>query len=235
MSSEHVYIFMAQEYNHGTTRMTATRSADQVHAALSQQIVSGGLRPGDPLAETALAARFGLSRTPVREALQRLAAEGLVERGPRRAFVVRRMSDDALRHLFEALAELEALCASLAALRMTPTDHALLAGILDRDDLPGSDYAEANIRFHARLRQGAGNAVLVELLEDLDRRSLPWRNAQFSARQARIATSRAEHRAILAAITARDADRAADRMRAHMGASLGVILEMLAARSYSAG
>ncbi|MCG6112479.1 MAG: GntR family transcriptional regulator [Paracoccus sp.] len=215
--------------------MSATRSADQVHAALSAQIVAGTLRPGDPLAETALAARFGLSRTPVREALQRLAGEGLVERGPRRAFVVRDMTTDALRHLFEALAELEALCASLSALRMTPTDHALLAGILDRDDLPGADYAQANIRFHGALRQGAGNEVLADLLADLDRRSLPWRNAQFQKRAARIATSRAEHRAILAAITARDAEGAADLMRAHMGASLGVILEMLAARPYSAG
>ena len=155
--------------------MSATRSADQVHAALSAQIVAGTLRPGDPLAETALAAQFGLSRTPVREALQRLAGEGLVERGPRRAFVVRDMTTDALRHLFEALAELEALCASLSALRMTPTDHALLAGILDRDGLPGADYAQANIRFHGALRQGAGNAVLADLLADLDRRSLAAR------------------------------------------------------------
>ena len=210
--------------------MPAIRSADQIHDALSAQIIAGTLRPGDPLGETTLAARFGLSRTPVREALQRLAAEGLVERGPRRAFVVRRMSSDALRHLFEALAELEALCASLSALRMTPTDHALLANILDRDDLPGADYAQANMRFHETLRRGAGNEVLADLLADLNRRSLPWRNAQFQVRATRIATSRAEHRAILKAITARDADRAADLMRAHMGTSLGVILEMIAGR-----
>ena len=210
--------------------MPAIRSADQIHDALSAQIIAGTLRPGDPLGETTLAGRFGLSRTPVREALQRLAAEGLVERGPRRAFVVRRMSSDALRHLFEALAELEALCASLSALRMTPTDHALLANILDRDDLPGADYAQANMRFHETLRRGAGNEVLADLLADLNRRSLPWRNAQFQVRATRIATSRAEHRTILAAITARDADRAADLMRAHMGTSHGVILEMIAGR-----
>ncbi|CAM3186805.1 GntR family transcriptional regulator [Paracoccus nototheniae] len=210
--------------------MSASRSADQIHATLSSQIVAGHLRPGDALAETALAARFGLSRTPVREALQRLAAEGLVERGPRRAFAVRRMTTDGLRHLFEALAELEALCAGMAALRMTPADHAMLAGILDSDDLPGADYAQLNIRFHQSLRQGAGNDVLAGMLEDLNRRSLPWRNAQFEARQGRIASSRAEHRAILTAITARDDTAAAAQMRAHMGASLGVILEMIAAR-----
>lgn len=208
-----------------------SRSADQIHAVLSDRIVAGLLRPGDPLAEMALAQEFGLSRTPVRQALQRLDAEGLVERGPRRAFVVRRMTTEALRHLFEALAELEALCAGLSARRMTPTDHAQLARILDRDDLPGADYAQANIRFHAALRQGAGNDVLAGLLVDLDRRSLPWRNAQFQMRRTRIATSRAEHRAVLEAIRAQDADRAAIAMRGHMGASLGVILEMIAARS----
>lgn len=199
-------------------------SAEQIHARLSAQIVTGQLRPGDILAETALASQFGLSRTPVREALHRLAADGLVERGPRRAFEVRRMSTHALRHLFEALAELEALCAGMAALRMTPADHAVLAGILDRDDLPDADYPRLNARFHQMLRQGAGNEVLAGMLEDLDRRSLPWRNAQFEARRDRIDSSRAEHQAILEAITARDNVGAAAQMRAHIGASLGVIL-----------
>lgn len=210
--------------------MSAPRSADQIHAALSAQIVTGSLRPGDPLAEAALAARFGLSRTPVREALHRLSTEGLIERGPRRAFVVRRMSPEALRHLFEALAELEALCASMAARRMDATDLARLDAILDCDDLPGADYAGQNLRFHTALRMGAGNDVLSDLLLDLNRRSLPWRDAQFATNAARIASSRAEHRAIAQALRARDAEGAATAMRAHMGASLGVILDMIAAR-----
>lgn len=217
--------------------MPQTRSADQVHAALTADIVQGALRPGDALAEAALAARFGLSRTPIREALQRLAAEALVERGPRRAFVVRRLGTDALRHLFEALAELEALCASMSALRMTAADHAALAAILDRGDAPGADYAAVNIQFHEALRAGAGNDVLACLLADLNRRSLPWRSAQFQLRTSRIDTSRAEHRAILDAVATRRPDRAADLMRGHMAASLGVILDLLAARdrAYSAG
>lgn len=210
--------------------MSAPRSAEHVHAALSAEIVSGVLCPGDPLGENALAGRFGVSRTPVREALQRLAAEGLVERGPRRAFLVRRMSPEALRHLFEALGELEALCAGMAALRMTSAELAVLAKMLENDG-SAADYAEVNIRFHNALRHGAQNAVLADLLEDLNRRSLPWRNAQFLERSTRIETSRAEHREILAAVTARDADAAAALMRSHMGAALGTVLEMIASRS----
>ena len=209
--------------------MTAPRSAEQVHTALAAGIVQGQLPPGSPLGETALAAQFGLSRTPVREALQKLAGEGLVERGPRRAFVVRRMSTDALRHLFEALGELEALCAGMAARRMSAAEIALLARILDSDG-PCADYADVNIRFHDALRQGAQNQVLAGLLGDLNRRSLPWRNAQFTQRTERIDTSRAEHRAILEAVITRDADRAAALMRTHMGAALGTVLELIASR-----
>ncbi|MGZ3217026.1 GntR family transcriptional regulator [Paracoccus sp. T5] len=207
--------------------MTVARSADQIHAALSRQIVAGQLRPGDPLAETALAARFGVSRTPTREALHRLATEGLVERGPRRAFLVRRMSPEVLRDLFEALGELEALCASLAAHRMTPIERAALEAILAEGEDPEADYAAVNRRFHDALRSGGQNVVLSGMLDDLNRRSMPWRSAQFEAQPDRMDSSRAEHRAIVQAVLAQDGTQAAALMRAHMAASLGVVLEML--------
>lgn len=210
--------------------MTAPRSADQIHAALSAQIVAGQLRPGDPLGETALADRFGVSRTPVREALQRMAAEGLVERGPRRAFVVRRMTPTALRHLFEALGEIEALCTRLAAQRMTAIERAELADILAQDSGSHDDYAALNARFHDALRMGAGNHVLGDVLADLNRRSLPWRNAQFQVGGQRMESSRHEHRAILQAIIAQDGDSAAALMRDHMATSLAVVLRMIAQR-----
>ncbi|MEO1910530.1 MAG: GntR family transcriptional regulator [Paracoccus sp. (in: a-proteobacteria)] len=210
--------------------MTAKRSADQIHAALSAQIVAGQLRPGDPLGETVLAGRFSLSRTPVREALQRLAAEGLVERGPRRAFVVRQMTPEALRDLFEALGEIEALCAGLAAQRMTAIARAELARIIDQDSGDHAGYAVLNAQFHDALRHGAGNRVLAGMLDDLNRRSLPWRNAQFQTSARRMESSRREHRAILQAIMAQDGDRAAGLMRDHMATSLAVVLRMIAER-----
>ncbi|RJE81441.1 GntR family transcriptional regulator [Paracoccus sp. JM45] len=210
--------------------MSAPRSADQIHASLSAQIVAGQLRPGDPLAEAALADRFNMSRTPVREALQRMAAEGLVERGPRRAFIVRRMTPTDLGHMFEALGEIEALCARLAAQRMTPIARAQLTEILAVECRTHDDYAALNRRFHEALRLGAGNQVLSDLLADLNRRTLPWRNAQFHTSNGRMDSSRQEHHAILQAIIAQDGDKAAALMRDHMAGSLAVVLAMIAPR-----
>ncbi|MTH79736.1 GntR family transcriptional regulator [Paracoccus aestuariivivens] len=201
------------------------RSADHIHALLSERIISGGLRPGAPLAEAAIAAEFGVSRTPVREALHRLSTEGLIERGARRAFIVRRMGVADLAELFEALGEIEATCAGLAARRMTEIEISALATILTDD---ANDYARLNSRFHAALRAGARNQVLTSLATDLERRSLPWRDASFRIRSDRIDRSREEHDDILRAITARDGERAAALMRTHMARSLHAISELLA-------
>lgn len=206
-------------------------SADQIHAQLIRDIVGGKLLPGAPLAEVQLAGRFGVSRTPIRQALHRLDAEGMVERGPRRAYLVRRMNHDALRDLFESLGEIEALCAGLAARRMTPMEQAALGMIVDQGDRPDADYAETNRRFHEALRLGAKNAVMAELAADLNRRSLPWRDAQFDKGQDRIDSSRREHRQILDAVIAHDADRASAAMRAHMATSLGVIEKLMSERT----
>ncbi|TMV84737.1 GntR family transcriptional regulator, partial [Thioclava sp. BHET1] len=83
---------------YGVTR--GKKYADQVHAAILSSIVEGRYRPGDMLNELPISAEFGVSRTPVREALHRLVAEGLVERGPRRALLVRRVPIQALHELF---------------------------------------------------------------------------------------------------------------------------------------
>ncbi|MFH5774296.1 GntR family transcriptional regulator [Paracoccus sp. NGMCC 1.201697] len=204
------------------------RSADHVHAALSERIVAGTLRPGDALTESGIAEEFGMSRTPVREALHRLDSEGLVERGPRRAFVVRRMSVADLRDLFETLGEIEAICARLAAHRMTEIERDALTRILADDN---GHYATVNARFHDALRRGAQNRTIAALLDDLNRRSLPWREASFRGSGDRIGQSRDEHRAILQAVLARDGDHAATLMRAHMASSLSAISEMLLAEA----
>src|SRR4030095_9786100 len=102
--------------------------AEELRLQLADEIVRGALAPGAPLDETDIARRFNVSRTPVREALRQLAASGLVEARAHRGAVVARPSLDRLNGMFEAMAELEALCAGLAAERMPAVARARLGG-----------------------------------------------------------------------------------------------------------
>ena len=203
------------------------RSADHVHSAIIQKIVSGKLLPGDALNELPIGEEFGVSRTPVREALQRLSASGLVERGPRRAFVVRKMDMDAMHSLFEAVGELEALVARMAAQRMSELERQRLSTIVSEGENKAADYTVSNARFHEAIHAGAHNDVLAVTLADLNLRTLPWRAAQLRAREARVQASRLEHRAIAEAIQARDGEGAEQLMRAHVAASFIGLVAMV--------
>ena len=103
--------------------------AEELRLQLADEIVRGALAPGAPLDETDIARRFNVSRTPVREALRQLAASGLVEARAHRGAVVARPTLDGLNEMFEAMAELEALCAGLAAERMPAAERARLEAI----------------------------------------------------------------------------------------------------------
>ncbi|WP_299131997.1 GntR family transcriptional regulator [uncultured Amaricoccus sp.] len=194
--------------------------ADRLVRALSDEIVSGRLGPGIRLDEQSLADRFGLSRTPVREALGQLAAIGLAEKRPHRGVLVANFTIERMRHMFELMAELEALCARLAARRMIPDAKALLeeehiaTEVLARNgDFEG--YEAANRAFHRAIYDGSANPVLVEATEDARRRLSPFRRAQFHL-EGRIAKSFAEHGGVIAAILAGDEEAAYARMRDHL-------------------
>src|SRR6202789_243171 len=103
--------------------------AEELRLQLADEIVRGALAPGAALDETDIARRFGVSRTPVREALRQLAASGLVEARAHRGAVVAQPSLERLGGMFEAMAELEALCAGLAAERMTPAERYRLGAV----------------------------------------------------------------------------------------------------------
>ncbi|MFD2237654.1 GntR family transcriptional regulator [Aureimonas populi] len=201
-----------------------------MHDALLERIFEGRISPGDGLSEVALAEEFSVSRTPIREALHRLSLEGLVERGARRVFVVRRMAPEALAELFEAVGEVEALVARKAALRMSEMERQALRAIVAEGralSLDPQGYAAMNTRFHAALQAGARNAILADLLFDLSLRTLPWRRAQFTRREKRLRSSQSEHEAILDAILKQDGEAAFQRMRAHVAASFLVISGMI--------
>ena len=120
--------------------------AEELRLQLADEIVRGVLAPGSPLDETDIARRFGVSRTPVREALRQLVASGLVEARAHRGAVVAQPSLERLTGMFEAMAELEALCAGLAAERMTAAERQKLEAI--HDELRVLSHAGNPERFH---------------------------------------------------------------------------------------
>lgn len=215
----------------GSDPASAGPTADRLHAALVDRILDGRLKPGDALNELALAEDFGVSRTPVREAVQRLAMAGLAERGPRRSFRVRRLPPAELGDLLEALCEIEAVCARLSAARMSEVERRELE-ICVRDGAraaaegDGEAYARLNGRFHQLLFDGARNDHLKEIAGQLRVRAAPYREAQFRQTD-RIASSQDEHERILEAVLGRDPDGAQAAMMWHVASSSLNIRRML--------
>ncbi len=200
-------------------RKRVTR-AEELRLQLADEIIRGRLPPGTALDETALAARFGVSRTPVREALRELAASGLVDTRPHRGSVVARPSLERLQDMFDVMAELEALCAGLAALAMTPPErrqldqlHQEMGEMMRAGDFAA--YREANEQFHAALYAGSHNDYLVEITIGTRRRLSPFRRAQFLA-LGRLALSHREHDGVVTAVLRGDRETAANAMRAHI-------------------
>jgi DNA-binding GntR family transcriptional regulator len=194
--------------------------ADELRLQLADEIVRGLISPGAALDETELARRFGVSRTPVREAIRQLDARGLVEVRPHRGAVVARPSEERLIGMFEAMAELEALCAGLAAERMTATERSALEAVHEelRALLHGSDpqhYHEVNEAFHATIYAGAHNSYLAEMTHATRKRVQPFRRAQFR-NLGRLAKSHLEHDRVVVAILRGDRAGAAAAMRLHI-------------------
>ena len=194
--------------------------AEELRLQLADEIVRGTLRPGSALDETDIARRFSVSRTPVREALRQLVASGLVEARAHRGAVVAQPSIDRLSGMFEAMAELEALCAGLAAERMTPAERHRLEAV--HEELRVLSHAgnpdrfhEVNERFHNTIYAGSQNGYIAEITLATRARVQPFRRAQFR-NLGRLAKSHAEHDRVVVAILRGDRIGAAAAMRAHI-------------------
>lgn len=192
---------------------------------LADEIVDGRLQPGIRLDEQELAARFGVSRTPVREVLRDLAASGLIDLRPRRGAVVAALTPERLADMFEMLRELEALAARLAAQRMSPGERRALE-MLHRGartavgDGDGEAYERGNVAFHAAIIQGSHNAVLIEQALAFRQRLRPFSRGQFRL-LGRLAESFAEHEVVLAALLRGDGEGAEAAMRLHVATVSG--------------
>ena len=194
--------------------------AEELRLQLADEIVRGVLAPGSALDETDIALRFNVSRTPVREALRQLAVSGLVDARAHRGAVVARPSLERLTGMFEAMAELEALCAGLAAERMLPAERRALEAV--HEELRVLSYTgnpdrfhEVNERFHNAIYAGSQNGYIAEMTLATRVRVQPFRRAQFR-NLGRLAKSQAEHDCVVVAIMRGDRVGAAAAMRAHI-------------------
>jgi DNA-binding GntR family transcriptional regulator len=195
-------------------------SVDIIREQLEQDIIIGVFRPGDRLDEISLAKRFSTSRTPVRETLQRLASSGLVEYRPRQGVFVRRISLNELVEMFEVMAELEGMCARLAARRITPEQLAQLAESLAACEAAAQSgnadqYYGINSEFHLIIYEASHNGFLLEQAKALHTRLAPYRRLQLRVRY-RINQSMVEHREVFAAIEAGDSAKAQASLKAHV-------------------
>lgn len=187
---------------------------------IEEEIAEGRLRPGERLEEVDLARRYGVSRTPIREALKQLAAIGLVVSQPRRGTVVARLSPAELVEMFDVMAELEGMAGRLAARRSNAEDTARLAAAHEACGMAAARgdadayYAE-NERFHEAIYRASHNGFLAGECGALHRRLRPYRRLQLRVGN-RIADSYREHGAIVAALLARDAAAAQALLRDHV-------------------
>lgn len=208
-----------------------TRSIE-LREKIEDEIATGRLPPGSKLDETELAARFHVSRTPIREALIQLASIGFVEMRPRRGAVVPEVAPRRLVEMFELMAELEAMCGRLAARRMSDIDHRTLTQAQEaceavRNSHDPDGYYHRNEIFHHVIYEGSHNTFLSEQASALHRRLGPYRRLQFRVRD-RVAASSDEHKRILEAILAGDGEATANLLREHVLVGAGKFADLMA-------
>jgi DNA-binding GntR family transcriptional regulator len=201
------------------TALGAPRTvAGLVAERLRGEIVAGDLPAGSRLRQVEIARRFGVSTTPVREALAALQREGLVRLHPQRGAVVFVPTVADLREHYEIRAALEALAAARAAERFEPDWARPLEVLLDEmaGAPPAGRYLELNQRFHTGVYERSGRPRLVDMIAALRDASSAYLNIYRAAADFPVERLDAEHREILAACVARDSERAAAAARAHL-------------------
>ncbi|WP_406385213.1 GntR family transcriptional regulator [Streptomyces sp. NBC_01618] len=190
---------------------------ERVYEALLELITTRALRPGQHLVESELAGHLGVSRQPVREALQRLNTEGWVDLRPAQGAFVHEPTEGEADQLLSVRTLLEAEAARLAAVNSDAAGIAVLEELCAKGEQAVADddvdlAVATNAAFHAKVMELAGNVVLSELAGQVDRR-VRWYYTPVARR--RGTQSWIEHRSLIAAIASRDEQRATEIMRAH--------------------
>jgi DNA-binding GntR family transcriptional regulator len=194
-----------------------TPNQKDAYELLLEAIDKGEFRPGDRLVESELAERLGVSRTPIREALQRLETQGVLARDGR-SLVLARLDHDQLGELYVVRAELEALAARLAAQHAAPEEIRVLWDMIARDRSLVAEpdrLARANKRFHHQIHLASHNRYLIQQL-DMVHRSMALLATTSLAAEGRSAKALDEHEEIVCAIEARDGEAADAAIRRHI-------------------
>lgn len=209
----------------------ASPRADGIRQAIEQDIFQGVLRPGTRLDEVGLAERFGLSRTPVREAILQLVHSGLVVKTPRQGAVVAPLDLHRMVQMFEVMSEIEGLCARYAARRMSAEEKSRLSALHEESRALRAarrldDYYTVNRAFHQAIYQGSHNEVLLDMACTLFARLAPYRRYQLNHPD-RIDGSFDEHGRVVDAILAADPEAAQAAMRKHVTIQADIFAEFI--------
>jgi DNA-binding GntR family transcriptional regulator len=196
------------------------KASDRIRGKIEESIKDGVLLPGDSIDEAELAAQYQVSRTPIREALIQLQAQGLLTSLPRGGVIVAKMDLQQLLSLWELLAELEGVTVRLACQRMTPAElaelellHEQSRAVMEADDLAG--WQESNLKFHELIYHATRNPYLRQEVLRMRTRTGYYRRHAFGA-LGQLKNSFDQHSLIVEAFTRHDADSACKAMLVHM-------------------
>ncbi|WP_315837256.1 GntR family transcriptional regulator [Bradyrhizobium prioriisuperbiae] len=223
----------AENGHGGLPSLPGVTLAESLRQKLEEDIAAGRLEPGSRLDEQEIAQRFGVSRTPVREAFRLMAANNLVELRGRQGATVRAIKAQALIEMFQVMAELEGLCARLAARRVSQAwgieimeIHQRLISIGETGQIDA--FYDINQEFHEAIYEASRNAFLADQTRKLRNQVAAYRR-RVTRMPNRIADTVREHEAIMQAILAHDPERAHSAMRDHVSLLGDNLLDFLAA------
>ncbi len=209
------------------------KHAAKIRKSMELEIIAGKLRPGDKLDEVSLAQRYEVSRTPIREAIAELAAEGLVESRPRRSAIVATFSIQQIVDMYEVLAALEGLCAKLAARRMSEEErknlitlHVKMGKLVKSDNW--SKYYQMDLSFHLMIYSGSHNKFLEEEATSIRNRLMPYRRLYMEPPH-RVEVPYREHTRIVDAITDGDSIEAENALKDHSSLRADSISDFISA------
>ncbi|MEZ5843517.1 MAG: GntR family transcriptional regulator [Hyphomicrobiaceae bacterium] len=221
-----------REAGSGDFRQPRVEAGGDVHQRLYERILDGTLPPGTRLKEIELAKRFGLSRTPIREALRKLETQGLATHARNRGMVVAALEPQAVAELYAMREALEGTAAALAARQASDVEIDVLGELVEADRAHAADpayMARSNRAFHAAIHAAARNRYLTKAIQALHE-AMALLGPTTLASAARARQSLDEHAVIVAAIRARDSNGADDAARAHVRAAFAERLRLNARR-----